>query len=156
MHSAVLRRLSQVAVGLALAALAASASPAAAHNGAIVYSGTWADRGCYDFPEDDMTICQDISGRVHITVSPSGVLSFSDRTGGHFAITVNGTVIQDEDFDSHAHGLILRGDAQQQTIVYLFDGTYYGLACDGRWVYTISGGELRFEHYVNDCEDEAA
>ena len=134
-----------------LIALAGFAAPAAAHNGAAVFTGRWDDTSCADFPEDDMTICQNISGLVHITVSPSGVLSFSNQTGGQFTISVNGTVIQDEEFDSHTHSLVVRGDAQQQTLVYLFDGTYYGLPCDGRWVYAIADGELRFEHYVNDC-----
>ena len=63
---------------------------------------------------------------------------------------------QDEEFDSHAHSLVVRGDAQHQTIVYLFDGTYFGLACDGRWIYAIADGELRFEHYVNDCAEPTA
>lgn len=154
MRLATLRRIPALVV--ALVALAALTTPAAAHNGATVYNGMWEDRGCYDFPEDAMTICQDISGRVHLTASPSGVLSLSQGTGGHFAISVNGTVIQDEEFDSNTHTLVVRGDAQQQTLVYRFDGTYYGLDCDGRWIYAIADGELRFEHYVNECDEDVA
>jgi hypothetical protein len=139
------------AIVVAVVALAGTALPVTAHNGARVFTGQWDDVGCYEFPDEDVTICQDISGLVHITASPSGVLSFTDQTGGHFTVSIDGTVIQDEEFDSHTHTLVLRGDAQHQSLVYLFDGTYYGLACDGRFIYTIADGELRFDHYVNDC-----
>jgi hypothetical protein len=117
--------------GIIAILLAAVAGPVVAHEGASVYNGQWQDQGCADFEPDDLTICYDVSGLVHVTASPSGVLSLTDRTGGHFTITIEGTVVQDEEFDSNYHHLIVREDLQQAHLVYQFEGTYDGRACEG-------------------------
>ncbi|MGH2383313.1 MAG: hypothetical protein ACRDG7_19120 [Candidatus Limnocylindria bacterium] len=137
--------------GLAAMLLATSAGPVAAHEGALVYNGQWQDQGCADFNPEDLRICYDVSGMVHVTASPSGVLSLTDLTGGHFTVTIEGTVVQDEEFDSNYHLLLVRGDLQQAQLVYRFEGTYDGRACEGRFAWAIADGELRFERFESNC-----
>lgn len=145
------RRSRSVAGLLAVIGLLVSAATAGAHEGALVYTGPWEEHGCFTDDVEQVTICHDLEGLVHVSAAPSGAISLSHQTGGHFVISVDGTIVQDETFDSRSHLLLLEGDLQQANLVYRFSGVYRDQACEGRWMWTIADGELRFDGYSFNC-----